>query len=219
MARERNSDHKCRSDSGASFYSRSDERLSLDSEERKAVPLHKREIWFINMMNGNQVKFLWGRHTGIIPRSTPRLRISDEYKSSLSPFLFDHPLQWFLRVFFRAKEKMKPGPRYSVLLLERARFITSFSRSSDSSFTVYHFTSQLSGTFAWFPNFRVPCARGIARTLLGQSSGPRWTRATNGARYQDRNWFRTMSRISRARPRQVSSRSLTNRTAVVDNKS
>lgn len=57
---ERNSDHKCRSDSGASFYSRSDERLSLDSEERKAVPLHKREIWFINMMNGNQVKFLWG---------------------------------------------------------------------------------------------------------------------------------------------------------------
>lgn len=89
MVRERNSDHKCRSDSGASFCSRSDERLSLDSEERKAVPLHKREIWFINMMNGNQVKFLWGRRTGIIPRSTPRFRISDEYKSSLSPFLFD----------------------------------------------------------------------------------------------------------------------------------
>lgn len=29
-----------------------DERLSLDSKEREAVPLRKREIWFINMMNG-----------------------------------------------------------------------------------------------------------------------------------------------------------------------
>lgn len=54
MVRERNYDHKCRSDSSASFCSRSDERLSLDIEERKAVPLRKREIWFINMMNGNQ---------------------------------------------------------------------------------------------------------------------------------------------------------------------
>lgn len=63
MARERNYNHKCRSDSGASFCSRSDERLSLDSKERKAAPLRKREIWFINMMNGNQrVKFLWGRN-------------------------------------------------------------------------------------------------------------------------------------------------------------
>jgi len=63
MARERNYDHKCRSDSGPSFCSRSDERLSLDSEERKAVPLRKREIWFINMMNGNQGEVSMGRRT------------------------------------------------------------------------------------------------------------------------------------------------------------
>jgi len=100
--------------------------------------------------------------------------------------------------------KMKPGPCYLVSLLEPARFITSFSCCSDSSFMLYHFTSQLSSTFAWFSNFYVR-AREIAfkRSQVDiqtkVNSNDEWTY------YGDRNWFRTMSLILWARLFKVSS--------------
>lgn len=154
MARERNYDHKCRSNNGASFCRRTDERLSLDSEERKAVPPRKREIWFINMMNGNQGEVSKGGGEGrgrvppgIIPRSMPRLRVSLTNTNRRSLRFHSTILYSGSCASSSARGKMKPGPCYSVLLLERARFITSFSRRGDSSFALYHFASQLSSTF------------------------------------------------------------------------
>jgi len=97
-----------------------------------------------------RVKFPWGGvPPGIIPRSMPRLRVSDEYKSSLSPFPFDHPLQRFLRVFFRAG---KDETRSLLLGLASGNvqdlLQVFLSHRNDSSFAVYHFASQLSSTFA-----------------------------------------------------------------------
>lgn len=210
MLRERNYDHKCRSDSSASFCS-SDERLSLDSEERKAVPLRKREIWFINMMNGNQ-----GEVSMEAAYRPVLFHVARQDSASLTN-TNRRSLRFHSTILYSgscassfARRKMKPGPCYSVLLLERARFIASFSCHSDSSFALYHFALQLSSTFAWFSNFRVR-ARGIARTFLGQhptevDSNDEW------ASYDDWNWFERC-RISRTRPREkFSSWSLTNKT-------
>lgn len=199
------------SDSGASFCSRSDERLSLDSEERKAVPLRKREIWFINMMNGNQGEVSMGAaycpvlfHVACQGSAS----LTNTNRRSLR-FHSTIPYSGSCASSF-ARGKMKPGPCYSVLLLERARFIASFSRSNDSSFALYHFASQLSSTFAWFPNFRVRARSESLERFLGQHPGELERRM--GVLRRSRLISNDVASRGHARSREVSSWPLTNKT-------
>lgn len=163
------------------------------------------------MMNGNQGEISMAVRPGIIPCSAPRPCVSDKYKSSLSPFPFDHSLQRFLRVFFRAEE----DETRSLLLglaSKTCKIYCKFFFSCSDSFALYYFASRSYQTRDFtrdFRNFRIR-AREIAPTFLGQHP-IEVAQTTNGRAVKFEIDFE-QCRISWARARQSFS-SLTNKIA------